>query len=77
MVVGKVGDHERAFNCICITIRLSALPVRISYRVKVRSVPVLARTEDSDMLKRTEVMVSVEVGNERFDKGALLRKSHH
>jgi len=74
MVVGNVGDHANAFDCICMTIRLSALPVRMSYRVKVRSVPILASTDDSDMLKRTEVMVSVEVGKDRFEMGVLLSK---
>ena len=73
MVVGKVGDQARSFDCIRITIRLSALPVRMSYNVKVRSVPILARTEDSDMLKRTEEMVSVDVGKERSEIGALLQ----
>ena len=72
MVVGKVGDQARSFDCICIIIRLSAFPVRMSYNVKVRSVPILARTEDSDMLKRTEEIVSVDVGKERSDIGALL-----
>ena len=75
MVVGNVGDHANAFDCICMTIRLSAFPVRMSYRVKVRSVPILASTDDSDMLKRTEVMVSVEVGKDRFEMGVLLSKS--
>jgi len=73
MAVGKVGDQARAFDRICITIRLSAFPVRMSYSVKVRSVPKLARTEDSDILKRTEVIVSIDVGNERFEMGALLK----
>ena len=56
------------------TIRLSAFPVRMSYNVKVRSEPILARTDDSAMLKRTDVIVSVEVGNVRFETGALLKK---
>src|SRR5258708_4210619 len=73
MAVGKVGDQAREFDRICITIRLSALPVRMSYSVKVRSVPKLARTEDSDILKRTEVIVSIDVGNERSEMGALLK----
>ena len=34
-----------------------------------RSEPMEARTEDSDRLKRTEVIVSVEVGNVRLDTG--------
>lgn len=58
------------------TIRLSAFPVRISYKVKVRSELMLARTEDSLMLKRTDVIVSVDVGNVRFEMGALLKESH-
>jgi hypothetical protein len=73
MVVGKVGDQAREFDRMCITIRLSAFPVRMSYKVKVRSVPKLARTEASDILKRTEVMVSVDVGKERSEIGALLK----
>lgn len=73
--MGKVGDQANAFDCICITIRLSAFPVRMSYNVKVRSVPILASTEDSDILKRTEVMVSVDVGKERSEMGALLKSS--
>jgi hypothetical protein len=32
----------------------------------------LAKTDDSLKLKRTAVIVSVEVGNVRFDIGALL-----
>lgn len=56
------------------TTRRSAFPVRISYSVNVRSEPTLASTEDSLRLKRTEVMVSVEVGNVRFDIGALLEE---
>ena len=70
--MGKVGDQASAFDRICITIRLSAFPVRMSYKVKVRSVPVLATTEDSDIMKRREVIVSVDVGKERSEIGALL-----
>lgn len=55
------------------TTLLSALPVRISYRVNVRSDPVLARILDSERLKRTEVIVSMEVGKVRLDIGADLR----
>jgi hypothetical protein len=40
--------------------------------VKVRSEPMLAKTDDSERLNRTEVIVSVEVGNVRFVIGALL-----
>ena len=54
-----------------ITLR-SAFPVRISYSVKVRSDPMLARTDASDKLNRTEVIVSVEVGKVRFEIGAVL-----
>ena len=45
----------------------------MSYKVNVRSEPILARTEDSDRLNRTAEMVSVEVGKVRFDMAALLR----
>lgn len=37
-----------------------------------RSVPMEARTEGSERLNRTEVIVSVEVGNVRLDMAALL-----
>ena len=56
------------------TTRLSAFPVRMSYKVNVRSEPMLARTDDSAILKRTDVIVSVEVGKIRFETGALLRQ---
>lgn len=36
----------------------------------------LARTEDSLRLNRTLVIVSVEVGNVRFEMGALFVSSH-
>jgi hypothetical protein len=52
-----VYDHRRT----CMTTRRSALPVRMSYSVKLRSEPMLARTLDSDKLKRREVIVSVDV----------------
>ena len=55
-----------------ITLR-SAFPVRMSYRVKVLSDPRLARTDDSLRLKRTVVIVSDDVGNVKFDIGALLQ----
>jgi hypothetical protein len=48
----------------------------MSYKVNVRSDPMLARTDDSAMLKRTDVIVSVEVGNVKFETGALLRKEN-
>ena len=54
-----------------ITLR-SAFPVRMSYSVKVRSDPMLASTDASDKLNRTEVIVSVEVWNVRFEIGAVL-----
>ena len=57
------------------TTRLSAFPVRMSYKVNVRSEPMLARTDDSAILKRTDVIVSVEVGNVKFETGALLGES--
>jgi hypothetical protein len=59
------------------TTRLSAFPVRMSYKVNVRSEPMLASTDDSAILKRTDVIVSVEVGNVRFETGALLRRKGH
>ena len=52
--------------------RRSALPVRISYSVKVLSEPILAKTDDSERLNLTAEIVSVDVGNVRFDIGALL-----
>jgi hypothetical protein len=52
----------------------SAFPVRISYNVNVLSEPMLASTDDSLILKRTDVIVSVDVGKVRFDTGALLEK---
>ena len=55
-----------------ITLR-SAFPVRMSYNVKVRSEPILARTDDSLRLKRMAVIVSVEVGKVIFEIGALLQ----
>lgn len=56
----------------CMTTRRSAFPVRISYRVNVRSEPMLASTEDSARLKRTADIVSMDVGKVRLDIGALL-----
>ena len=53
---------------------LSAFPVRISYSVNVLSEPMLASTDDSLILKRTALIVSVDVGKVRFDTGALLEK---
>lgn len=73
--MGKVGDHARALLRMCMTVRRSAFPVRISYRVNVRSEPMLARTDDSERLKRTDVIVSAEVGKDRFVIGALLVSS--
>lgn len=64
--------YDRNGALTFITTLLSALPVRISYSVNVRSEPVLARMLDSERLKRTEVMVSTEVGNVRLDTGADL-----
>ena len=60
----------RSLTCM-ITLR-SAFPVRMSYSVNVRSDPTLARMDASDKLNRTEVTVSVEVGNVRFEIGAVL-----
>ena len=45
--------------------------------MKVRSEPILASTEDSDRLNRTAVIVSVEVGNVRFETAALLVGRQH
>lgn len=58
----------------CMTTLRSAFPVRISYSVNVLSEPMLASTDDSLILKRTELIVSVDVGKVRFDTGALLKK---
>lgn len=58
------------------TSRRSALPVRMSYRVNVRSVPVDARMDDSDQLNLRAVMDSVDVGNRRVDTGADLVKAN-
>lgn len=55
--------------------RRSAFPVRISYNVNVRSEPTLARTEDSERLNLTTDTVSVDVGNVRFEIGALLEET--
>jgi hypothetical protein len=52
--------------------RRSAFPVRMSYNTKVRSEPMLAKTDDSLRLKRTAVISSVDVGKVRFRIGALL-----
>lgn len=54
--------------------RRSALDVRISYKVNVRSEPHDARTEDSARLNLRAVMVSMEVGKVRFDMGEVLEK---
>ena len=54
------------------TTRRSALPVRMSYRVKVRSEPTEARIEDAERLKRMAETVSEEVECVRFDMGTLL-----
>lgn len=54
------------------TVLRSALPVRISYNVNVRSEPMLASTEDSLKLKRTEVTVSEDVGKVRLEIGVSL-----
>jgi hypothetical protein len=70
--VGIVGDHDRAFARICITTRRSGFDVRISYRIKVRSDPTLARMERSLKLKRTEVTVSVDVGKVKLEIGDVL-----
>ena len=45
--------------------------------MNVRSEPILASTEDSDKLNRTALIVSVEVGNVRFEMAALLVRHQH
>ena len=65
-------DNKEREEHACITTLRSAFPVRISYKVNVRSEPILARIDDSLKLKRTAAIVSVEVGKVRFDIGALL-----
>lgn len=55
----------------------SAFPVRMSYNVNVRSEPMLASTDGSLRLKRTAVIVSVDVGKVRLDIGALLNTDVH
>jgi len=74
--VGNVGDHARALLRICMTTLRSAFPVRMSYNVNVRSEPTLAKTDDSLILKRTAVIVSVDEGNVRSDMGVLIDSSH-
>ena len=70
-------DQPEKMESTCITILRSAFPVRISYNVNVRSEPILARTDGSLRLKRTEVIVSVDVGKVRSDIGALLDPDMH
>ena len=57
------------------TRRRSAFPVRMSYRVKVRSDPAEARILDSDQLNLRDVMDSVDVGNVNVDIGADLTRN--
>lgn len=64
------------FAFTCITVRRSALPVRTSYNVQVRSDPTLASTLDSLGLNLTEVIVSVDAGKDKFAIGAVLVSSH-
>jgi len=75
--VGSVGDHARALARIWKTSLRSALPVRTSYNVKVRSDPVDARTEASDKLNLRAVIVSVDVGKVRFMIAEDLRRTRH
>lgn len=49
----------------------------MSYNVNVRSEPMLASTDGSLRLKRTAVIVSVDVGKVRLDIGALLNTDVH
>lgn len=50
----------------------SALPVRTSYRINVRSEPIEARTEVSEGLNRTTFTVSAEPAKVKFDIGEVL-----
>ncbi len=70
-----LAAYEKRRTCM-MTLR-SAFPVRISYNVNVRSEPMLARTDGSLRLKRTAVIVSVDVGKVRLDIGALLDPGVH
>ena len=71
----STGKENNGSTCM-ITLR-SAFPVRMSYNVNVRSEPMLARTDDSLRLKRTAVIVSVDVGKVKLDIGALLSRCMH
>ena len=74
--ISNLTSLKRSHNSkklACMTIRRSAFPVRISYSVNVLSEPILASTDDSDMLKRTAETVSEEVGKVRFEMAALLQ----
>lgn len=57
----------------CITTRRSALPVRISYKMKVRSEPTVARMDGSERLNLIADTVSFDVGKVIFDIGVLLQ----
>lgn len=57
----------------CMIALRSAFPVRTSYRIKDRSEPTEARTEDSEGLNRTAFVVSFELVKVRFDIGEVLR----
>lgn len=70
--MGKVGDQERALDRNWVMMRRSALPVRMSYRMKVRSDPREARMDGSAALKRMEVTVSEAVEWVRSEMGVLL-----
>lgn len=72
ITVGNVGDQESALLRICMITLLSAFPVRMSYRVKLRSEPILPNTEVSLRLKRIDVTVSVAEGNVRFMMAVVL-----
>ena len=65
-------DGMEGKTLTCMMILRSAFPVRISYKAKVLSEPILARTDASARLKRTDVIVSVDVGRVRLEMAALL-----
>jgi len=60
----------------CMTIRLSAFPVRVSYRHNVRSFPTLANTLVSLWLNRTPDTVSNELPKAKVESGFDRFSSH-
>jgi len=71
--VGSVGDQDRDVDWKCMTTRRSALDVRISYRVNVRSEPHDAIMEVSAGLNLRAVMVSTEVWKVRLEIDDVLQ----